>query len=99
MLLVRTVFEVEWGKKDAVLAGTAQLQAITAALGVRGRRTLTDLCGPRYTIIQEAVVTNFDQWLELHEELVRNPEWQTLATSLPDVFAAGRTEFYTICNG
>src|ERR671932_1634488 len=96
MILVRTVFQVKWGKMDEVLAGMAEMRSLGERLGLRRGRVLTDLAGPMFTLVQEQEVESLDQWQRQREEMFRNPEWQAMAARMPDVFEAGRTEFYTI---
>ncbi len=96
MILVRTVFQVKWGRMDEVLAGMAEMRAMGEALGMRGGRILTDLGGQMFTFVQEMEVESLDQWQQQRQEMFRNPEWQAMAARIPDVFESGRTEFYNI---
>ena len=96
MILVRTVFQVKWGKMDEVLSAMAEMRSVSEALGVRGVRVLTDLGGPMFTLVQEQEVESLDQWQRERQEMFRNPQWQAMAARMPDVFESGRTEFYNI---
>ncbi len=96
MILVRTVFQVKWGRMDEVLAGMAQMRSINEAMGARGVRVLTDLGGPMFTLVQEMEVESLGEWEQKRGELFANPEFQAMAARMPDVFESGRTEFYNI---
>ncbi len=96
MILVRTVFQVKWGKMDEVLGAMAEMRSVGDALGARGVRVLTDLGGPMFTLVQEMEVESLDQWQQQRLEMFSNPEWQAMAARMPDVFESGRTEFYNI---
>ena len=96
MILVRTVFQVKWGKMDEVLAGMAQMRSIGERLGMPRARILTDLGGPMFTLVQEMEVESLDQMEQNRRKMFSDPEWQAMAASMPDVFESGRTEFYNI---
>lgn len=96
MILVRTVFQVKWGKMDEVLAGMAQMRSIGEAMGLNGMRVMTDLGGPMFTLVQEREVESLDQSQQQMQALFSNPEWQAMAARMPDLFESGRTEFYNI---
>ncbi|MDP9313244.1 MAG: hypothetical protein M3R24_20560 [Chloroflexota bacterium] len=96
MILVRTVFQVKWGKMDEVLAGMAQMRAITDAMGMGNVRVITDLSGPMFTLVQEREVESIEQSQQQMQALFRNPEWQAMSARMPDLFESGRTEFYNI---
>lgn len=96
MILVRTVFQVKWGKMDEVLAGMAQMRAIGEAMGMGNVRVMTDLGGPMFTLVQEREVESIEQSQQQMQALFKNPEWQAMAARMPDLFESGRTEFYNI---
>ena len=93
MILVRTVFQVKWGKMDEVLAGMARMGSLSHDLGRPRPRLLTDLGGPMFTLVLELEVESLDQWQQ--QQMFHDPQWQAATASMPDVFESGRTEFYT----
>lgn len=95
MILVRTVFNVKWGKMDEVLAGMAQMRSIGGMQG-RNVRMLTDLSGPMFTLVQEMEFDSVDQWQQQRQQMFNSPEWQRATAQMPEVFESGRTEFYNI---
>ena len=96
MILVRTVFQVKWGKMDEVLSAMAEMRAMGEAMGMPAGRILTDLGGQMFTFVQEFEVESLDQWQQGRQEMFSNPEWQAMAARMPDVFESGRVEFYNI---
>ena len=96
MILVRHVFQVKFGKMDAVLAGMAEMRAMGESLGLSQGRVLTDLSGPMFTLVQEVEVESLEAWQAGSQKMFSSPEWQGASTTMPDVFESGRVEFYTI---
>ena len=96
MILVRHVFQVKFGKMDAVLAGMAEMRAMGESLGLSQGRVLTDLSGPMFTLVQEVEVESLEAWQAGRQKMFSSPEWQGASTTMPDVFESGRVEFYTI---
>jgi hypothetical protein len=96
MILVRTVLQVKWGKMDEVLSAMGEMRSLGSAAGMRGMRVLTDLGGPMFTLVQETEVESLDQWDQQRQAMFSNPDWQAMAARMPDLFEAGRTEFYNI---
>jgi hypothetical protein len=98
MILVRFVFQAEFGKAGEVIEAFKQNAESTGGFveaDVRVRY-LTDLSGPFDTVVQEIEVESLAQWEKLREELFSNPEFQEAQQTMEIPFTSGRAEFYTI---
>ena len=98
MILVRMVFQTEWGKSQAVAEEFKQgLEWIQRATGNTGQvRILTDLTGAFNRVVQEIEVESLAEWERGRAALFSDPEFQQrqAASALP--FESGYVEFFTI---
>jgi hypothetical protein len=97
MIVVRFVFQTEWGKADAVVELFKQGGDRMKELAPNSKmRILTDLSGPFHTVIQELELESLAVWEELRGKIFAEPEFQE-AQEMPEIpFESGRTEFYTL---
>ena len=98
MILVRQVFETEWGKSQQVVEMFKQGgEIVRRNLGVTARvRILTDLSGPFNTVVQEVEVESLGEWERTRAAMFADPEWQQMTSSGPPPFRSGQAAFYTI---
>jgi hypothetical protein len=98
MVLVRFVFQTEWGKAQQVVDSfkqNAEMMRQMAGPNVRAR-ILTDLSGPFHTVVQELEVESLAEWERMRAAMFANPEFQQAQASSENPFVSGSTEFYTI---
>ena len=98
MILVRMVFQVEWGKAQEAVQGfahAAELFHRIAGSAVH-HRILTDLSGPFNTVVQEIEVESLAEWERVRAALFSAPEFQERMASQPMPVVSGSQEFYTI---
>ncbi len=98
MILVRQVFETEWGKSQAVVEMFKQgAELVRRNIGTTARvRILTDLSGPYNIVVQEIEVESLAEWERTRAAIFADPEWQQMTSSGPPPFRSGHAEFYTI---
>lgn len=98
MIVVRFVFQTEWGKADAVVEGFKQsANQMRSLAGPNAKmRILTDLSGPFHTVVQELELESLAAWEELRAKIFAAPEFQESQERQEIRFEAGRTEFYTL---
>jgi predicted transcriptional regulator len=98
MILVRMVFQTEWGKAQQVVDGFKQnVEMMRRIVGPNVRaRILTDLSGPFHTVIQEMEVESLAEWERIRAAMFANSEFQQAQANSSSPFVSGRTEFYTI---
>jgi hypothetical protein len=99
MVLVRFVFQTEWGKAHEVAARMVEFQQTAQKeFGDEvGRwRILTDLSGPFHTVVQEVEVESLAEWERNWGRMFAHPKFQEMQAEMEGLFVSGRTEFYTI---
>ncbi len=98
MILVRQVFETEWGKSQEVVEMFKQgAEMLRRNLGATTRvRLLTDLSGPFHIVVQEIEAENLGEWERTRAAIFSDPEWQQMTSRRPPPFRSGHAEFYTI---
>ena len=101
MILVRTVFQTEWGKSTELAARMVEFEKTMRhefGDGSRRIRILTDLSGPFHTIVQEIEVESLEEWERGLAKLFAHPKFQEFAAATGNMMVDGRREFYTIEN-
>ena len=97
MIVVRQVFQVEWGKSKDFVATFVQCREIFRRIaGSKVRvRLMTDLSGPFSTVVQEIEVESLVEWERVRDALAADPELQQASSGFPR-FTGGYQEFYTL---
>ena len=97
MIVVRFVFQTEWGKADAVVEmfkqGGERMQELAPNSKIR---ILTDLSGPFHTVVQELELESLAVWEELRGKIFAEPEFQEQQEMSEIPLESGHTEFYTL---
>jgi hypothetical protein len=98
MILVRLVFQTEWGKAGQVVEGLRQnSEMMRRVVGSNVRvRILTDLSGPFHTVVQEMEYESLAEWERARAATFENAEFQEAQASSDSPFVSGQAEFYTI---
>ena len=98
MILVRMVFQTQWGKSQDVAEEFKQgMEWMRRITGHTGRiRILTDLSGPFNHVVQEIEVESLAEWERRRVALFSNPEFQQGQANSELSFESGYVEFFTI---
>ena len=98
MILVRDVFEIEFGRaREAVEAwreGLALAEEISE--GKLKGRLLTDLVGPYYTLVVEFPFPSLAAWEESAKKLMGDPAWRTWYPKVVRLAHGGHREIFNI---
>lgn len=94
MIVVRDVYQVKFGKVDALLdifsdarRGWAQNYKY---------RVLTDASGPFYTVVTETEVADLGVWEARLSEIYSNAEFGQWFARIEPLIESGRREFYKV---
>ena len=98
MIVVRFVFQTEWGKADDVVEAFKQsAEQMRSLAGPNAKmRVMTDLSGPFHTVVQEFELESLAVWEELRGKVFAEPEFQERQEAREMPLVSGRTEFYTL---
>ena len=98
MILVRMVFQTQWGKSQEVAEQFKQgMEMIQRVHGKAGQiRILTDLSGTFNRVVQEIEVESLAVWEQSRTAIFSDPEFQELQANSPIPFESGYVEFFTI---
>jgi len=94
MIMVRTVFQTQWGKTNEVVASMAEGLRRGSEGHEHKMKLLTDLSGEFHTLVLEAQFESLAAWEQFRHRLFSNPEFQN--SRQDQLMVAGRQEFYTI---
>jgi hypothetical protein len=99
MIVVRNVFQIEFGKaKDAVALWKEGLD-IAHRAGVLGddARLMTDVAGPEfYTLILESTFESLEAWDTQSRKLMENPAWRAWYPKVAALTRGGRREILNV---
>lgn len=93
MILVRDVFQLQFGKMRDALALLSEMRDIERANGYDVTRVLTDLTGPYYTLVMESTFENLTQY---EQGLNFTDEWRAVYTRFVPLVLAGHREIFRV---
>lgn len=98
MIIVRTVFQADYGKGGEL---AAEFKKVAAQIGAemggdRHWRVLTDLSGPFDTVVQELELENLAEWEQMRSRLFASATLREAIATGRAMTASGRTEFWTV---
>lgn len=97
MIVIRNVFQAEWGKASDLAHSMHQmLEGETAPRGAGHWRILTDLSGPFHTVVMEVEVESLAAWEQGRAAMFADPKWQEGMAQTTGLIVSGRQEFYTL---
>jgi hypothetical protein len=100
MYVVREVLNCKPGKVRPMVDKFRLLSNAVEEMGHQPLRLLTDVASePFWTIVVEATVERFDDFLELEQELMSNGSLREAMADYHDLVATGRREVYRIESG
>ena len=96
MKLVRDVFQAKYGKSGELVALFKEAGQKWPDAMQYGRRVLTDVSGPFFTVVTETEVESLAAWEQLIADVFSNPEFGEWFGRMQALVESGRREFYTI---
>jgi len=96
MILVRDVFQAKYGKSGELAALFTEARQKWPDAMQYGRRVLTDVSGPFFTVVTETEVESLAAWEQLIADVFSNPEFGEWFGRMQALVESGRREFYTI---
>ena len=95
MILVRSVFQVQFGQMDKVLTA---LQTLAASRHSESNidRILTDVSGNMFTLVFETKAESVDAHLKRLMASYEDPETAKAMAEIGQYFESGRNEYYNI---
>ena len=99
MILVRLVFQAEFGKGGELAAAFKELGDVamgSSSVRPRSVRILTDLSGPFDTVVQELEFESFQAWDESQKAMFANPAIRPVLARTGELIAGGHKELYTV---
>ena len=94
MIIVRDVYQVKFGKVDALLDIFSDARRGWAQN--YNYRVLTDASGPFYTVVAELEVASLAEWEQRLSALYANAEFGQWFTRIEPLIESGRREFYKV---
>jgi hypothetical protein len=99
VILVRLVFQAQFGKAADVVAGFKQFGSQAGRPGgsrARHVRLLTDLSGQFDTVVQELEFDSYEDWQKDMEAMFADPRMREAMAGTGEHISGGYKEFYTI---
>lgn len=98
MIIVRTVFQADYGKGGELAAEFKRLAAqMSAEMGGNRRwRILTDLSGPFDTVVQELELESLAEWEQMRSRLFASASLRDAIATGRAMTDSGRTEYWTV---
>lgn len=96
MIVVRDVFQIEPEKMKQAKDEIKQHRQLTAPLGYRLTRVMTDLSGDFYTLVFESEFTSLADYEKALRNILADKGWQASYGRLRKMIRSGRREIYTV---
>jgi hypothetical protein len=96
MIVVRDVFQVQFGKMREVLELWKKAMAIEEQFGGSKPRILTDLVGQYYTLVLEAEFESMGAFETAFKEGMASEEWRKAYQQVVPYLVSGHREIFTI---
>jgi hypothetical protein len=96
MIVVRDVFQIEPEKMKQAKDEIKQHRQLTAPLGYRLTRVMTDLSGEFYTLVFESEFASLADYEKALKNILADKGWQASYGRLRKMIRSGRREIYTV---
>jgi NIPSNAP len=96
MIVVRDVFQIEPEKMKQAKDEIKSHRQLTAPLGYRVSRVMTDLTGDFYTLVFESEFASLAEYEKALKSILADKGWQQSYGRLRKVIRSGRREMYTV---
>jgi hypothetical protein len=94
MVIVRDVFQVNWGKSNELVALFKGARSVFP--DEFGHRILTDASGQFFTVVVETEVANIGEWEKLRDRIFKKKEFVQWFEKSAEIIETGRREFWTV---
>jgi hypothetical protein len=101
MIIVRDVFQAQYGRGDELVALLQEIPQILAGAGFHDvhYRILTDASGPFFTVVAETQMPSLGEWEQQFAHSTHNPVFGEWFSRMIPLVERGRREFYTLVTG
>lgn len=96
MILVRNVFQLEFGKAKEAKELWKEGSAIAKKVGYGSSRAMMDLTGPFYTFVMENTFESLSAYDKSLKDILGNKEWSNWYQKFAPLVESGRREIYTV---
>lgn len=96
MIVVRDVFELEFGMAKDAIALLKEGRTAAQESGYAVTRLSADLTGPFYTLVMESTFDGLAQYEEALEKVSDNGTWKEIYGRLVPLVRSGRREVYRV---
>jgi hypothetical protein len=96
MIVVRDVFQVQFGKMREVLELWKSAMKMEQEFGGSNHRVLTDMVGQYYTLVLEAEFENMAAFEETIKQGFASEEWRKMYQQIVPYLESGHREIFTI---
>jgi hypothetical protein len=96
VILVRNVFQVQFGKMKEAMAIAKEGEPFLTLQGAKSHRVLTDLTGAFYTLVFEETYDSLSDLEKTVRDLPRSKDWESWYRRFGALMESGRREIFTI---
>jgi hypothetical protein len=96
VILVRNIFQVQFGKMKEAMAIAKEAEPLLGVQGSKSHRVLTDVTGPFYTLVFEETYENLSDFEKAGRDLPRSKDWESWYRRFGALIESGRREIFTI---
>ena len=96
MIVVREVFQLQFGKAKEAIALVKEFAGMLAKKGYPGTRILTDRTGQFYTLVMETQFEGLGAFEKAEEEMMSIPEFRAWYPKLVPLINSGCREIYNL---
>jgi NIPSNAP len=96
MIVVRNVFQIDPGQMKQAKEEIQRNRELSARLGFRITRVLTDLVGTYYTLVLESEFSGLAEYEAAMQKLLADPGWQQSYGRMRGMIRGGHREIYTV---
>ena len=99
MLVVRTVFQLKFGKAQEVKTHLKDIMDYNKKLGISNMRALFDITGPSYTLVMELEFESLSDFESSQKKVFTSKEWGEKYQKLTPLVDSAYKEIFTVFNG
>lgn len=96
MIVVRDIFQAKYGKGGELVQLFKEAEQRWDPMHQYGRRILTDLSGPFFTVVTETEVESLEQYQHWLQESFTHPDFGAWFARMEPLVESGHREFYTV---
>ncbi len=96
MIVVRNVFQLEFGKAREARVLVAEMQTLVKKHGGRSSKYLTDLTGAFYTLVMETSYKNLSEYEKESEEVMGKEDFEKWYKKFIPLIKSGYREIFSV---